>query len=196
MNQLRKIYPSNEFETDYGECIILLDGCYQFNPRTPIWTDDEAFEAAWRAGARLERSGHLEQAIPFFEQAEALYRGDYFADDRAEDWLLVRREELRETYLRILDKLSHFWLCQGVLERAIDAWKKILAQDPWREDVYRHLMVSFAKIGQRALALHWYDVCVAVLEKELQLAPEPETVTLYSRIRRGETVGDDWLPVG
>ena len=101
---------------------------------------------------------------------------------------------MKETFLRILDKLSHFWLRQGTLESAIDGWKKILVKDPWREDVYRHLMVCFARNGQRGVALNWYDVCVRVLEKELQLAPEPETVTLYNRIRRNEPVGPDPAP--
>jgi DNA-binding SARP family transcriptional activator len=194
MHHLRQNRAAGDAEGEHGEYVIFRDGCYMFSPHLPVWTDVEAFEAAWKTGARLERSGRPEQAIPFFEQAEALYRGDYFEDDRFEEWMLVRREELKETYLRILDKLSHFWLRQGVLESAIDGWKKILVKDPWREDVYRHLMVCFARNGQRGLALHWYDVCVQVLEKELQLAPEPETITLYNRIRRGEPVGDDRIP--
>jgi len=194
MHHLRQVYTPNDGEVDHSEYVIFRDGCYMFSPHIRVWTDVEAFEAAWRTGARLERSGHLTQAVAFFEQADALYRGDYFEDDRFEEWMLVRREELKETNLRILDKLSHFWLRQGVLENAIDGWKKILVKDPWREDVYRHLMVCFAKNGQRGLALHWYDVCVQVLQKELQLAPEPETVTLYNRIRRNEPVGDDSQP--
>jgi DNA-binding SARP family transcriptional activator len=194
MHHLRQVRTINDGEADHGDYVIFRDGCYMFSPHIRIWTDVEAFEAAWKTGARLERSGYLPQAIPFFEQAEALYRGDYFEDDRFEEWMLVRREELKETYLRILDKLSRFWFRQGVLESAIDGWKKILVTDVWREDVYRHLMVCFAKNGQRGVALHWYDLCVEVLQKELQLAPEQETVSLSNRIRRNEPVGEELVP--
>jgi DNA-binding SARP family transcriptional activator len=186
MHHLRQVPTTSSGEFQHGEFVLFGDGCYMFNPHLPVWTDVEAFDEAWRAGLRFERSGHSEQAIPCFERAESLYRGDYFEDDQFEEWMLVRREELKETYLQILDRLSHFWLRLGVLETAIEGWKKILVKDPWREDVYRQLMVCFARNGQRGVALRWYDICAQVLEKELQLTPEPETTALYHRLRRNE----------
>ena len=188
---LRRAHSLDDAQADSGEFVVFRDGCYLFNPHRPIWTDVEAFEEAWRTGLRLERAGRPEQAMTFLEQAEALYRGDYFADDPFADWLLVRREELRETYLRLLDKLSRHWLRQGAWDSAIDGWKKILVMDPCREDVYRRLMRCFARTGQRGLALHWYNICVQILAQELQLAPEPETRALHERIRRNEPLGPD-----
>jgi DNA-binding SARP family transcriptional activator len=188
MHHLRQVCVPAEGDAELGELVIFRDGCYMFNPAIPVWTDVEAFDAAWKAGARIERSGDLPRAIPHYEAAERLYRGDYFEDDSFEDWMLVRREELKETYLRVQDKLSHHWFAQGAIENAIDGWKKILVKDPWREDVYRHLMVSFARSGQRGVALHWFDLCTQVLDRELRLQPEPETLALHEQIRRGEVV--------
>jgi DNA-binding SARP family transcriptional activator len=188
MHHLRQVCVTFDKDTEPGELVIFRDGCYLFNPTIPLWTDVEAFDAAWKAGARIERSGDLQRAIPHYESAERLYRGDYFEDDSFEDWMLVRREELKETYLRVLDKLSHYWFEQGAIENAIDGWKKILVKDPWREDVYRHLMVSFAKSGQRGIALHWFALCAHVLDRELHLQPEPETLELNERIRHGQAI--------
>jgi DNA-binding SARP family transcriptional activator len=172
-----------------GECVVFRDGCYAFNGRLEVWTDVEAFEAAWQAGARLERAGRIAEAVLCYDQAESLYRGDYLEEDPFEEWTLLRREELRGIYLTILGKLSDHWLRSGDLERAMAGWNTILARDPCREDAYRQLMLCSARVGQRSAALRWYDLCAQVLREQLRLAPEPETAELYRRIRAGEEVG-------
>ena len=172
-----------------GEPIVLFqDGHYLINPEVHVWTDVDAFRENWQAGLRLERSGALARAIPFYQQAVKLYHSDFLEEDLFEEWTLALREELKDTYLTALDKLSHYWFQAGQLERAIEGWKKIVATDAWREDAYRHLMVCYSRAGQIGLALHWYNLCVQVLRDQLDLPPAAETVALYERIRAGERV--------
>lgn len=192
MHHLRQAFALRGPDHDCGEYILFHNGCYLFNPNITVWTDVEAFEGHWRQGMRLERAGRLAEAIPFYLQAEMLYRGDFLAEDLFEEWTLVRREELKDLYLMTLDKLSRYWLQTGNADRAIEGWKKIIAKDPWREDAYRHLMVCFARCRQRELALRWYDLCVQTLQTQLGLEPEPETVALYQRIRSGESLSE-WM---
>ena len=148
----------------------------------------EAFRGNWQAGLRLERSGSLAEAISFYQQAVQLYRGDFLEEDLFEEWTLALREELRDTYLTALDKLSHYWFQAGQLERAVEGWKRIIATDAWREDAYRHLMVCYSRSGQREQALYWYNQCVHVLRDQLDLPPTAETVALCECIRTGERV--------
>lgn len=172
-----------------GEPMILFqDGYYLFNPQIRVWTDVEAFKLNWQTGLRLERAGRLAEAVPFYQQAKTLYRGDFLEDDPFEEWTLAQREELRDTYLMILDKLSRAWFQAGQLDRAVEGWKKIIAMDPWREDAYRHLMVCYSQSRQRELALHWYALCLQALRDQLGLGPAAETVALYEHIRAGERV--------
>ncbi len=168
--------------------ILFQDDHYCFNPQMQVWTDVEAFRGNWQAGLRLERNGSLAEAVPFYEQAVQLYRGDFLEEDRFEEWTLAPREELKDTYLTALDKLSHYWFQVGQLDRAVEGWKRIVATDAWREDTYRHLMVCTSRAGQIGLALHWYNLCVQVLRDQLELPPAAETVALYERIRAGERV--------
>jgi len=168
--------------------ILFQDGHYCFNPQLRVWTDVEAFRGNWQTGLRLERSGARSEAIPFYQQAVQLYRGDFLEEDRFEEWTLALREELRDTYLMALDKLSHYWFQAGQLEQAVEGWKKIIAVDAWREDIYRHLMVCYSRSGQVGLALYWYNQCVQVLRDQLDLPPMAETVALCERIRAGERV--------
>lgn len=168
--------------------ILCQDGHYLFNPQVQVWTDVEAFKGNWQAGLRLERSGSLAGAVPFYQQAVKLYRGDFLEEDLFEEWTLALREELRDTYLTALDKLSHHWFRIGQIERAVEGWKQIIAMDAWREDAYRHLMVCYSRVGQIGLALHWYNLCVQTLRDQLELQPMAETIALAERIRTGERV--------
>jgi hypothetical protein len=40
-----------------------------------------------------------------YEIAESLYQGDFPEEDLGEDWLIPRREGLKDSYLVILDRL-------------------------------------------------------------------------------------------
>ena len=167
-------------------CILFHDGCYEFNPKLSLWIDVEVFDRYWQTGMRLAKMGRISEAITCYANAEQLYQGDFLEEDRYEEWTLLQREELRNTYLTILDKLSWHWFETGQTDSAIEGWRKILAKDPWREDVYRHLMLSLARSGNRGLALRWYDTCTQVLRDELGIKPEPETIALFERIRSCE----------
>jgi len=186
LHHLRQVCTAAAAGPDWGDCVVFRDGGYMLNPRVRVWTDLEAFEAAWRAGTRLERASQPAQAVPHFADAVALYRGDYLEEDPFEEWTLLRREELKDRYLTMLGKLSHHWLQAGELEQAIEGWTRILGKDPCREHAYRQLMLCCAKRGQRALALRWYDLCAQFLRDQLHVEPEPATVALYRSLRAGE----------
>ncbi len=192
MHHLRQTFVSKGCSSRCEGCVVFRDGCYLFNPQIRVSTDVEAFEQAWQSGVQLERAGRLMEAIPFYLQAEALYRGDLLEEDLYEEWTLLRREELKDSFLTVLDKLSRYWLQIGNLDDAVEGWKKILTRDPWREDVYRRIMACSAFRGQRGLALRWYEMCTQALQSQLNIQPEPETVALQQRILAGEDVSG-WI---
>lgn len=188
MHSLRQTFSWEDLGQKKRDLILFRNGGYALNHELEIWSDVDAFEGSWQAGLQMERAGRLADAVCFYSQAEALYRGDFLEEDRLEEWTLVRREALKDTYLTILDKISMYWLRTDHPQRAIEGWKKILAKDPWREDVYRRLMVCFASRGQRAVALRWYQVCAQVIREQLGLELEPETQTLYEYIRSSKRI--------
>lgn len=192
MHHLRQAFIGQGCSPRCEGCVVFRDGCYLFNPRINVCTDIQDFEQAWQSGARLERTGRQAEAISCYLKAESLYRGDLLEEDLYREWTLVRREELKDSYLTILDKLSRYWLQIGNLDQAIDGWKKILARDPWREDIYRRVMACNAYRGQRGLALRWYETCAQALQTELNVGPEPETVALQQCILAGQDVSP-WI---
>src|SRR5215470_5087532 len=65
---------------------------------------------------------------------------------------------------------------------AIGYAQDILDRDALREDVHRELMRLFLLNGQRAMALHQFEICRGALRKELAIEPMRETLAVYQRI--------------
>ncbi len=121
------------------------------------------------------------------ERATALYRGDLLEGFTVnagpfEDWLLAERERMRELAQEALGKLLAKQSAAGPAEPAIRTALRLLSLDPLQEGVQRALMRLYVRQGRRTAALKQYQVCVAVLRKELGVDPEPETRELYQQI--------------
>lgn len=168
--------------------VLFLQGSYLTNPEIQLWVDVEEFEKHWLLGRRFEKEGKAAEATREFEMAEALYRGDYLEDEPYEEWTLLRREALKDTYLMILSKLAEYSMKAADHESHILYCQKILAKDPCREDAYRWLMRCYSRLGQRNHALRWYEICRHTIRAELDTTPDQQTSALYQSLLRDEPV--------
>ena len=168
--------------------IQFLQGSYIINPEIELWLDVDDFEKHWMLGWQLEKEGKLPEAIREFEMAEALYRGDYLEDEPYEEWTLLRRETLKDTYLIILGKLAEYSLVAADYDGCIIYCQKILAKDQCREDAYRRLMRCYYRLGQRNRALRWYEICHRNIRSELDTEPDYETTALHQQLMKGEPI--------
>jgi len=120
-------------------------------------------------------------------QAAVLYKGDFLEglgvqEVRFEEWLVAQRERLRELALEALAKLLAHRTKTGAVQPAIQTAGRLLALDPLQEDVHRALMRLYARQERRGAALRQYQICVAVLQRELGVEPEAATKQLYQEI--------------
>lgn len=120
-----------------------------------------------------------------------LYRGPLLAQfslpDSAEfeSWLVTRREDFHRAAMASFAWLANFYLQRRDYATARFFAGRQLALEPWAENAHRQAMRSLAPMGDRNAALRQYIVCRQVLQEELGVSPEPETVLLYERIRDG-----------
>jgi predicted ATPase/DNA-binding SARP family transcriptional activator len=125
-------------------------------------------------------------------RAVSLYRGDLVEgftipdSDVFEDWVQIWRQRLRDRLAGVLDDVAGWHEGLGQREQAIAAVRRQLELDPWRETAHRRLMTLLWQSGNRAAALAQYERCRDLLDDELDVEPEPETIALYERIRDGE----------
>lgn len=163
--------------------VLYQDDCYLLNPEIDIWLDSELFMRQIALAQSLEQAGELARAMEVYNNAEALWLGEFLEEDRYEDWPVAQRQLLQQQYLRLLDKLSKYHFDQGAYNSCTTACRKMLAVDPCREEAHRLMMQCFHVQGQSYLALRQYHQCVEALKSELQVAPSAATRELYELIR-------------
>jgi DNA-binding SARP family transcriptional activator len=121
------------------------------------------------------------------EAALKLYRGDLLEgltikEAAFQDWLEQARQALRKDLEGLLTRLSEIHESEGHLDKAIEAAKRLLQLDPYREGNHRALMRLFSKTGERSRALQQYQACYDLLKADLGIAPEQETRDLYQSL--------------
>ena len=121
--------------------------------------------------------------------AAGLARGPFLAGfnlrDSADfdDWRAGRAVALERTVMRVLDRLAGAHEAAGDLSAAIGAASRRLDLDLLDEAGHVRLMDLFARSGDRAAALRQYRSCVAILDRELGVAPLASTTARYEAIR-------------
>jgi DNA-binding SARP family transcriptional activator len=171
-----------------SEFIIFKDECYYLNPQVEIWSDVDDFRKIWRNAQNIELNKGLSSAVSEYERAAQIYRGEFLEDEIYDSWSALDRENLKEIYLVILDKISEFYVLSKKHSEAIGLCEKILEKDNCREDIYRRLMLSYYRIGQRDKAIKQFQKCVEVLKEELEVKPSSETTNLFEQLKRDSLI--------
>ena len=149
-----------------------------FNPAAEYWLDVAEFESRC---ALADSCSNADQQAALYSQAVTFYGGDLLADCY-EEWCISERERLQCLYLRALGQLLKYHSRRECTESAIDCARRILVADSLREEVHRELIQLYLASGQPASALRQYRVCEELLQRELAVAPMPETQALLVRI--------------
>jgi DNA-binding SARP family transcriptional activator len=117
-----------------------------------------------------------------YETALAAYGGELLPEDRYESWCSDRRGVLVELRVRLLLGIAEILERRGAYNEAADRLRDVLHQDPTREAVHRQLMLLYARMGTPDQAVRQFHTCEALLRRELDLAPQPETILLCNQI--------------
>jgi DNA-binding SARP family transcriptional activator len=117
-----------------------------------------------------------------YQAALAAYGGELLPEDRYESWCSERRDGLAELRVRLLLETAEALERQGGYNDSADRLREVLLHDPAREVAHRHLMRLYALMGTPDQAVRQFQVCQDALRRELDLAPQPETVSLYEQI--------------
>lgn len=99
------------------------------------------------------------------------------------DWLTAMRADLRGRQCRMLERMAEAAAEARDLNRAIGHLSRLLMIDPLNEAGHRRLMRLFVAQGRRDAALAQFEACREVLERELGVQPESETLDLVRAIR-------------
>ncbi len=155
----------------------------QFTLPANVWLYVVAFDQATQTRARLSanrpQTGQVTPAcLAEFEQALALYRGDFLTgiDD---EWCLMHRTQWRERYINTLEKFVEYCQTCGELARALPEAQQLVALEPDRESVHQHLIELYMGLEQPVAARTQFEqyeqrwrteLCLPLSAAMLQLA--------------------------
>jgi predicted ATPase/DNA-binding SARP family transcriptional activator len=127
------------------------------------------------------------------QQAIDLHRGEFLNgftigdSPDFEEWVHVWRERLRHHVIKALRATAQYHEIQEALAAACDALLRLLELDPWDEATHRKVMELQWRQGNRSEALAQYQTCRRLLEDELGVEPDEETVALFEAITSSAT---------
>ena len=173
------------------EFIQYYNDNYSANPELDIITDVDQFLGHWHKGRSIEASQGPPEALEHYQAATSLYRGDFLEDMHYEEWCELERDNLKETYLILLDRLGTYFLQQEVYSMAESVFRMMLEKDDCLENIHRKLILCYYQLGRRDLAIRQYHKCVEALQKELNIEPSLSTKELFQLVQEEKRVS--WL---
>lgn len=132
-----------------------------------------------------------DEQVARLQRALEIYKGDLLYGFAIRDaaqfdrWLNRERERYRLLAYSVANRLtSHFIWTRKFYDGLVWAERQ-LQLDSLNEEAHQKLMVLLYFNGQRNAAVEQFDTATEQLEKELGIAPSPETFDLFEQIRRG-----------
>lgn len=160
-----------------GPALLIRRGEIELDPGRS-WSDVTAFE-------RLAASGEISLLREAADLAPDTFLAGFSLRDSTEfdDWSAATGDRLRERLVMVLSRVAELEASAGRLGDAIEAARRWVSLDPLSEGAHRELMRLYTWTGERPTALKQYRQCVRNLDRDLGVAPLPETTSLYDAIR-------------
>lgn len=156
---------------EYGSGVYALT-------RPQRWRIDvDIFEELLDEAAAARRAGEAEPEVERLEAAWRLYHGPLAAEIEA-PWLAERRAELRRAWLAALERLGEVAANLGRDVLALDAWRRLLIEEPFEERVHLGVMELYGRRGRRDLVRRQYVKLQEHLA-DLEVEPAKETQRRY-----------------
>lgn len=100
-----------------------------------------------------------------------------------DDWVSLQRELWHRKASEVLDALSQWQFEGGELTPGLETTTRWVAFDVFNEAAHRRLMEMQLALGERTAALRTFDAYSALLARDLNAEPSPETRALAERAR-------------
>jgi DNA-binding SARP family transcriptional activator len=164
----------------------LVDNMLVLNSKHVV-VDTDRFEQLAEAALR-------QGDIPDYEAALAAYSGELLPEDLYESWCAERRHSLAELHVRLLLGVAEALADRGDYDKSAGCLREVLRLEPTREAAHRRLMYLYGQMGTPDQAVRQFQLCEDVLRRELDLAPQQETILLYQDVLGSRNLRQSSMP--
>ena len=166
-----------------GEVVTTSSAGYRIRV-DPGELDAERFERLVEDGRRALAAGRATEAATVLREALALWRGPPLADLAFEPFAHVEIARLEEQRLAALEARIEADLAAGRHAEVVGELRRLVAEQPTREQLAGHLMVALYRCGRQAEALDAYRDAREKLADDLGIEPGPELRALQDAVLR------------
>jgi DNA-binding SARP family transcriptional activator len=177
LHRLRKYLGTDDY-------LLLEDGRLTLNSGM-VWVDVWEFE---RLLAELRRllathfSDSTDRIDLIANHVLIMYQGHFLSRDDTACWMVSMQERLRNKYIHCLIDLGRYWESRGLLNKAIECYRKGIEVDDLVETFYQRLMHCLNENGKVPEAIATYRQCRQLLSVILGLQPTEQTTRIYNSL--------------
>jgi predicted ATPase/DNA-binding SARP family transcriptional activator len=183
------------------EALLVLQDQISLHPDLSIQMDVKDFkthlEQVRRHHPDRNRSGQnlcpaCQKAL---DEAASLYQHDFLYgfllpdSSTFDEWQFFQADSLRQSLALVLELLTHQYTSDGNFEAAIPFCRRWLSLDKLHEPAQRQLMLLYALNDQPTAAKRQFEECIRLLDEELHVQPEHETLQLFDAIQKKKLTG-------
>lgn len=161
MYRLRKTLTSFFGEEDF---IVTNRGSYRWNPDVKVILDIEKFEKLINE-AKVENV--YEDAIIKYEQAIAIYQGDFLPQILDMHWILTLNTYYHSLFLSCAKGLAELYVKTEQYEKLDKLCSNALKYENGDEQLFCYQIEARMRCGKISLALESYEKAREIMEKEL-----------------------------
>ncbi|CAN7258920.1 tetratricopeptide repeat protein [Phyllobacterium sp. LjRoot231] len=105
-----------------------------------------------------------------------------FNDETLDEWLRIERDRHRTLLIDFLTSVADCVENAGDTQQSLQIARCLLRHDPYHEPSHRVILRNHLERGERGRAIGHYDTMRALLQSDLAVSPDAETLNLMDRI--------------
>ena len=145
-------------------------GRYAFDHTLPHSFDAANFEEKTRR-ARQCAEEDPQTAATLLEEAAELYRGDFLEGFAGGEWIFVRQQELRESYIEGQLLLGRLYIEQDKNAEAVRAYRRAITRAPYSGEAHAGIIRAYSRLGRQGRAIQHYQDLEDTLQRDLGATP-------------------------
>jgi len=160
VSALRRALEPNLGRYQRSAYVLGPDNGYRFSPDVYVAVDAEEFVARFKEAAAMERRDGIAAAVPFYQQAEAMYAGPYmYGVPYAELWCHYQSQILSDYHRTALTRLAYFAWRSHDFDSLASYAHRVLGEYGCEGDVCRWLVDAYAKGAATTAARRHVETC-------------------------------------
>jgi len=166
------------------ELIIRKSGGYAWNPQVNTRLDVDEFETLCASAANMEEE---DARLECYLNALPLYRGEFLSKLSSETWVIPIAAYYRNMYVHIVLEVLPLLAARGRHAAVEELCRAALKEEPYQEELYRHLMQALMMSGKQKEVVSVYEEMSKLLLSQFGVMPSEETRSIYRQALRGDT---------